>query len=155
MSDNFVREGRLGDAARIAEIYNEGIADRMATFETELRDKDQIAVWFANGYPVIVAGVDNRVMAYAAAFPYRARPCYEGVREFSIYVARDGRGKGFGRAALSSLIEEARRRGLVEARVAHFSREYGKPRDFASRSASGGSAFMKSMAGSTASGAMW
>jgi L-amino acid N-acyltransferase YncA len=111
MSERFVREGRLSDAARIAEIYNEGIADRIATFETELRGPDQIAAWFANDTPVIVAGSDERVMAYAAAFPYRSRPCYDGVREFSIYVAREGRGKGFGRAALSSLLDEARRRG--------------------------------------------
>ena len=52
------------------------------------------------------AGVDDRVMAYAAAFPYRSRPCYDGVREFSIYVAREGRGRGFGRAALSRLFVE-------------------------------------------------
>jgi len=111
MSERFVREGRASDAARIADIYNEGIADRIATFETELRGADQIAAWFANDYPVIVAGADDRVMAYAAAFPYRSRPCYDGVREFSIYVAREGRGKGFGRAALIRLIEEAGRRG--------------------------------------------
>lgn len=111
MSDRFVRDGRAGDAARIAEIYNEGIADRIATFETELRGPDQIAAWFASDYPVIVAGIGDRVMAYAAAFPYRGRPCYDGVREFSIYVAREGRGKGFGRAALSALLEDARRRG--------------------------------------------
>lgn len=111
MNDRFVRDGRVGDAARIAEIYNAGIADRVATFETELRGADQIAAWFANDYPVIVAGIDERVMAYAAAFPYRSRPCYDGVREFSIYVAREGRGKGFGRAALSALFEEARARG--------------------------------------------
>ncbi|MBL8908309.1 MAG: N-acetyltransferase [Rhizobiales bacterium] len=111
MSERFVREGCVADAARIAEIYNEGIADRIATFETELRGPDQIAAWFANDYPVLVAGVDDRVMAYAAAFPYRSRPCYDGVREFSIYVAREGRGRGFGRAALTGLIEEAGRRG--------------------------------------------
>jgi L-amino acid N-acyltransferase YncA len=111
MSERFVREGRLSDAARIVEIYNEGIADRIATFETELRGPEQIVAWFSSGYPVIVAGTDGRVMAYAAAFPYRSRPCYDGVREFSIYVAREGRGKGFGRAALSSLFDEARGRG--------------------------------------------
>ena len=111
MTDRFVREARTTDAARIAEIYNEGIADRIATFETDLRDKDQIAEWFSNGYPVFVAGANDRVMAYAVAFPYRTRPCYDGVREFSIYVAREGRGKGFGRMALSALIEDARRRG--------------------------------------------
>lgn len=111
MTTRFVRAARQMDAARIAEIYNQGIADRVATFETDLRDEDQIVAWFANGYPVFVAGADNQVMAYAAAFPYRTRPCYDGVREFSVYVERDGRGKGYGRAALSELIGEAGQRG--------------------------------------------
>jgi L-amino acid N-acyltransferase YncA len=111
MTARFVRAAHGDDAARIAEIYNQGIADRVATFETDLRDADQIAQWFTNGYPVFVAGEDERVMAYAAAFPYRTRPCYDGVREFSIYVARDGRGKGFGRSALTAPIDAARTRG--------------------------------------------
>jgi len=111
MTARFVREARRSDAARIAEIYNQGIADRIATFETESRDEGKIVQWFASGYPVFVAGAGDQVMAYAAAFPYRSRPCYDGVREFSIYVAREGRGKGFGRAALCALIEDARQRG--------------------------------------------
>jgi len=111
MTGRFVREARAADAARIAEIYNQGIADRIATFETDLRNADQIIAWFTNGYPVFVAGADDQVMAYAAAFPYRARPCYDGVREFSIYVAREGRGQGFGRAALSALIDASAKRG--------------------------------------------
>jgi L-amino acid N-acyltransferase YncA len=110
MSGRFVRAGAPEDAARIAEIYNEGIADRIATFETEPREPRQILAWFEQGYPVQVSGEGERLMAYAAAFPYRSRPCYDGVREFSIYVAREGRGKGFGKAALSALIEEARAR---------------------------------------------
>jgi phosphinothricin acetyltransferase len=111
MTIRFVRAARQTDAARIAEIYNQGIADRVATFETDLRDVDQIVAWLQNGYPVFVAGVDSQVMAYAAAFPYRTRPCYDGVREFSVYVERDGRGKGYGRAALSALVGEAGQRG--------------------------------------------
>ena len=50
-------------------------------------------------------------IAYAAAFPYRSRPCYDGVREFSVYVAREGRGQGFGKAALGALIDDAKARG--------------------------------------------
>ena len=106
-----VRAARISDAARIADIYNEGMADRAATFETEPRGADQIAAWFDDGYPVFVAGEDDQVMAYAAAFPYRSRPCYDGVREFSVYVARQGRGKGFGKQAMAALLDDARARG--------------------------------------------
>jgi L-amino acid N-acyltransferase YncA len=111
MSRRFARAGLASDAVAIAGIYNEGIEDRIATFETEPRSPEQIAAWFHHDYPVTVAGADGTVMAYAAAFPYRARPCYAGVREFSVYVARQARGQGFGFSALSLLIEEARARG--------------------------------------------
>ena len=43
--------------------------------------------------------------------PTGPAPCYDGVREFSVYVAREGRGKGFGKAALGALIDDARARG--------------------------------------------
>lgn len=111
MNPHFVRAATLEDAQRIAEIYNQGIEDRIATFETEPRTAQQIGAWFDNGYPVFVAGSDEQAHAYAAAFPYRSRACYDGVREFSLYVAREQRGQGFGRAALSALVDDARARG--------------------------------------------
>jgi len=104
MNSRFVRAGVPADAARIAEIYNEGMADRSATFETEPRGYGQILPWFEQGYPIFVTGEDDAVMAYAVAVPYRARPCYDGVREFSVYVAREARGSGFGKVAMQALI---------------------------------------------------
>jgi len=111
MTTRFVRAASIADAERIAEIYNQGIEDRLATFETEPRTAQHIRAWFEAGYPVFVAGSDDQVHAYAMAFPYRSRACYEGVREFSIYVSRSHRGQGFGRAALTALIDDARARG--------------------------------------------
>jgi phosphinothricin acetyltransferase len=111
MTKRFVCAAMPDDAERIAEIYNQGIEDRIATFETEPRAAQQITAWFDNDYPVFVAGRDGEVHAYAVAFPYRTRVCYDGVREFSIYVARGERGQGFGRAVLSALIDDARSRG--------------------------------------------
>ena len=111
MSDRFTRAGIRADAARIAEIYNQGIEDRVATFENEPRTAAHILNWFAEGYPIFVSGENQNVQAYAVAFPYRSRPCYDGVREFSVYVAHEGRGRGFGRAALGALIDDAKTRG--------------------------------------------
>ena len=111
MSERFTRVGTRADATRIAEIYNQGIEDRLATFETEPRTTAQILNWFVEGYPIFVSGEKHSIQAYAIAFPYRSRPCYEGVREFSVYAARDSRGLGFGSAALGALIDEARARG--------------------------------------------
>ncbi len=105
--ETIVRAGRPGDETAIAAIYNEGIADRIATFETQPRTPAQVAGWVgerSRRYPVVVAERHGRVVAWAAASEYRARACYEGVAEFSVYAARDARGTGAGRAALAGLI---------------------------------------------------
>jgi phosphinothricin acetyltransferase len=107
------RSATLADAAAIAVIYNEGIADRIATFETEPRSAGQIAEWFTGRQLVIVAEIEETgPVAFAASFPYSARPCYAGIGEFSVYVAREYRGRGAGRAVLAALIEAATAAGL-------------------------------------------
>ena len=100
------------DADAIARIYNEGIEDRVATFQTEPRSRDEMLKWFARGQPFVVGEDAGEVVAWAAAHPYRpGRPWYEGIGEFSIYVARAARGRGAGRATLQALIDEAERHG--------------------------------------------
>jgi len=110
-----VRPGRPGDETAIAAIYNEGIADRIATFETEPRTPEQVAGWVgerSRRFPVTVAERQGRVVAWAAASEYRPRSCYEGVAEFSVYAARDARGTGAGRAALAGLIDACEAAGF-------------------------------------------
>src|SRR5262249_7788436 len=102
------------DAAAIAAIYNEGIAEPIATFETEPRTVAQIATQLrdkGDRFPTVVAEQDGRVVAWAGAGPYRSRPAYAGVAEHSVYVARSARGKGAGRAVLTALCREYAERG--------------------------------------------
>jgi phosphinothricin acetyltransferase len=107
------RAATIADAAAIAEIYNQGIADRIATFETEPRVAADIAPWFAQRHVIVVAE-NGRAgpVAFAASFPYSNRPCYRGIGEFSVYVRRDYRGRGAGRMVLAGLIEAAKAAGL-------------------------------------------
>src|SRR2546428_12291880 len=96
------------DAAAIAAIYNEGIADRVATFETEPRTAEQIAGQLADKgerYPTVVVERDGRVIAWAPAGAYRSRPAYAGVAEHSVYVARRARRTRARRAALNALCD--------------------------------------------------
>jgi phosphinothricin acetyltransferase len=103
------------DAAAIAAIYNEGIAERIATFETEPRTAEQIAKQLlekGDRFPTIVAEHDGRVVAWAGAGAYRPRPAYAGVAEHSVYVARSARGKGAGRVVLDALCRAYAERGF-------------------------------------------
>ena len=62
------------DAAAIAAIYNEGIADRIATFETEPRSATDIAGWFTGEHLVVVAETgETGAVAFAVSCPYSSR----------------------------------------------------------------------------------
>ena len=103
------------DAAAIAAIYNEGIADRVATFETEPRTPEQIAAGLkdkGDRFPTVVAERDGIVVAWAGAGAYRTRPAYAGVAEHSVYVARSARGSGAGRVTLNALCQLYAERGF-------------------------------------------
>jgi len=115
VNDLSTRLATPDDASAIAAIYNEGIADRIATFETEPRSPEQIAKQLidkADRFPTVVAEHAGRVVAWAAAGPYRARPAYAGVAEHSVYVARSARGKGAGRVVLDALCRAYAERGF-------------------------------------------
>ena len=106
------RAGEPRDAAALARIYSEGIEDRQATFETRPREASDLADWFTDDRPIVVVEDGGEVVAFAASGAYRPqRRAYDGVREFMVYVKRDHRGHGAGRAALAGLIAESERRG--------------------------------------------
>jgi len=106
-----VRPANIADAAAIAEVYNQGIEDRIATFETKPRSADDIARWFDGVHPIIVAEDQGLVVAFALASTYRSRACYDGIAETSVYVARNARRRGAGRLVLQALITACERGG--------------------------------------------
>lgn len=111
-ADIHIRTATADDAAAIAEIYNQGIEDRVATYETRLRSAKDQQRWLesiAGRYPAIVAQIDGEIVGWTGAGPYRDRDCYRGVGEFSMYVRRDWRRRGVGDLLLAGLISEAER----------------------------------------------
>jgi len=106
------RPAALTDCASICAIYNQGIEDRVATFETRLRAPIDIRAWFDNNHPVVVVVDEGQIIAFASTSTYRPRDCYSGIAEFSVYVARDARGRGAGRCAMQALIAAAKQAGL-------------------------------------------
>ena len=106
------RPATADDAAALAAVYNQGIEDRVATFETRARTVEDVRRWFDGVHPVIVVEEGQEVVAFAAASSYRPRDCYAGIAETSVYVARGWRGRGAGRLALEALMEAAREAGF-------------------------------------------
>jgi hypothetical protein len=85
------------DAEAVARIYNEGIEERIATFETSLRTAREIKAWFDGTHPVVVVEEEGEVISFANTASYSPRACYSGVAEFSVYTASDYGSGGGGR----------------------------------------------------------
>ncbi|HYS56257.1 MAG TPA: arsinothricin resistance N-acetyltransferase ArsN1 family A [Thermoanaerobaculia bacterium] len=106
------RPATTDDAAAIARIYNEGIEERIATFETRPRAAADIEKWFDGRHPIVIIEESGEVIAFASTSMYRPRDAYAGIAEFSVYAARSARGRGAGRAAMLALFEAAREAGF-------------------------------------------
>jgi L-amino acid N-acyltransferase YncA len=100
------------DAPILAQIYNEGIEDRVGTFETRPRAVQDVAAWFDGIHPIIVVESDGEVVAFASTSSYRSRECYAGIAEFSVYVSRRARGQGAGTVAMRALLDAVKPAGI-------------------------------------------
>lgn len=117
-----VRPAMPHDAPAIAAIYNEGIRDRTATFETRERTAADIAVWFNDPsgpityppHPFLVAVHHEEVCGWVHASVYRARDAYRRIAEYSIYVARDARSAGVGDALLGAFMPACETAGIIK-----------------------------------------
>jgi L-amino acid N-acyltransferase YncA len=100
------------DAEAIARIYNEGLEERIATFETRPRTAEEVRGWFDDEYPIVVVEEGGGLISFASASPYSPRECYSGVAEFSVYTAGEARGRGAGTLAMESLISAVENAGF-------------------------------------------
>lgn len=101
-----IRPADPGDAEAISEIYNQGIADRVATLETKLRSPEERRSWLAARglrHPVVVCEGKHGVCGWASLNSFNPREAYDSVADFSIYVDRGARSRGVGSALLAHL----------------------------------------------------
>ena len=106
-----IRPAGDGDIVAITTIYNQGIADRVATLETSERDKDERRAWLGGRegrHPVVVAERGGGVVGWGSLNSFNPRPAYRHVADISVYVERSARGTGVGRALLDRLVELGR-----------------------------------------------
>ena len=108
-----LRDAMVEDAEGIAAIYNDAVAHTTAIWNDRQVDTANRALWLvdrqAMGYPVLVA-VDTAgaVCGYASFGDWRAWDGYRFTVEHSVYVRKDCRRQGIGRALILALIERAR-----------------------------------------------
>lgn len=108
-----VRPAETRDAPAIAEIYNEGIRARVATFETRERTPDEVLPWLDDPRrPVLVAERDGDIVGWIAASAYRDRACYAGVAECSVYVRATVRGQRIGDTLMAAFLPACEHAGL-------------------------------------------
>lgn len=108
------RPATLADAPVIARIYNQGIEEHIATFETHPRSVEDVQHWFDGAYPTVVVEDNDEILTFATTSAYSPRECYAGIAVFSVYTAREARVRGAGRMAMEALVEAALRAGFYK-----------------------------------------
>ncbi len=104
------------DAARICDIYNHYVLTTTISFEEEAVAPPEMARRIADvreaALPWLVLEADGRLLGYAYATKWRARPAYRTSVESSVYLDPACAGRGHGRALYTALLDELRRREL-------------------------------------------
>jgi len=105
-------------------IYNQAVEATTATFEMTPRTVGEQLEWVtehSGAYPALVAlEPEGEVVGFGSLSPYRPRPAYSTSVEDSVYVHKDYRRRGVGRALLEELVSLAKVHGFhaVMARIA-------------------------------------
>ncbi|CAN5176852.1 GNAT family N-acetyltransferase [soil metagenome] len=111
-----VRDATVADLAALTAIYGHNVLTGTGTFETIPPDESEMGRRFAAiaalDLPWLVADIDDGVVGYAYAGPFRTRPAYRFTVETSVYVGAGATGRGVGRALLIELIARCDALGL-------------------------------------------
>jgi phosphinothricin acetyltransferase len=101
------------DAAQVLAIYQAGLDDGEASFETQAPTWEEFDASRLPGHRhVAVDEASGEVLGWAAAVPVSDRCVYQGVVEHSVYVAPAARGRGVGAALLGALIGSTEAAGI-------------------------------------------
>lgn len=115
-ADLIVRAAAVADAEQIADIYNYYIENTVITFEEEPLSaagmSQRIAAVQAAALPWLVAEMEQRVVGYSYASPWKSRSAYRHSAESTIYLRHGSQGRGIGRALYSALLTLLRERGI-------------------------------------------
>ncbi|MGR5907773.1 GNAT family N-acetyltransferase [Bacillus paranthracis] len=91
--ENDDKEATEKDVIYILDIYNDAILNTTAVYTYKPVTLENRIDWYeqkkADGYPIFVYELDNKVVGFATFGPFRAWPAYKYSIEHSVYVDRN------------------------------------------------------------------
>ncbi len=104
------------DAQALADIYNHYIKNSTATFEenpvTASTMIERINKVNSANLPWLVITVDNKIIGYAYATPWKERSAYRYSVEATVYLAPKAQGKGLGTELYQTLFAELQQKSI-------------------------------------------
>lgn len=110
-----VRLAKREDAKQIVDIYSPSVLNVATSFETVVPPIEEMERRIENclqKYPWISCLVDGKIAGYVYASKHREREAYQWSCESSVYIQRDFKGKGIGKALYQLLFEILKRQGF-------------------------------------------
>ena len=111
-----IRSATENDAKRLLEIYAYYVEDTAISFEYEVPDLNEFRsriIHTLEKYPYLVLEEDGVIRGYAYAGVFKGRAAYDHCCEVTIYLDRDSKGKGYGRALYEKLEEALEKKGVI------------------------------------------
>jgi L-amino acid N-acyltransferase YncA len=107
-----IREMRSANASQVLAIYQAGLDEGDASFESSAPSWAEFDAARLPGHRFVAADQAESVLGWVAATPVSDRCVYSGVVEDSVYVAPWARGRGAGSALLTALIASTEAAGI-------------------------------------------
>ncbi|WP_329122702.1 GNAT family N-acetyltransferase [Streptomyces sp. NBC_01465] len=99
-------------AQQVLAIYQLGVDEGNATFETVAPDWERFDATRLPEHRLVALDAQERVLGWTAVVPVSDRCAYAGVVEHSVYVAPEARGRGAGLALLTALLASTDAAGI-------------------------------------------
>ena len=111
-----IRTATIDDATRLLEIYAYYVKNTAITFEYDVPSLEdfmnRITVTLKK-YPYLVLEEDGMIQGYAYAGAFVGRAAYDHSCELTIYLDRNAKGRGYGRALYEALEQALKQMGIL------------------------------------------
>ncbi len=113
--EGHIRLAVVEDAPAILEVYAPYVTDTVISFEYEVPSLEEFTHRVENIgalHPYLVWKENGRILGYAYAHPYAARPAYQWGAELTIYLRPEACHRGIGAKLYGALLDLLRLQGV-------------------------------------------